>query len=105
MDIHDPVTKAVIWKMLPGVYHIPYRSVVPEKLHRTIVAGKCLSAEKKAFGAVRVMPIMMNVGESVGYAAALAKKEGKCLDELDAGILRKWLAEKYETVRQEDGHE
>lgn len=105
MDIHDPETKAVIWKVLPGVYHIPYRCIVPGKLHRTIVAGKCLSAEKEAFGAVRVMPIMMNVGESAGYAAALAKQEEKCLDELEAGSLKEWLADKYENVLREDGHE
>lgn len=104
MDIHDPETKAVVWKVLPGVYHIPYRCILPEGLHRTVAAGKCLSAEKKAFGAVRVMPIMMNVGESAGYAVALAKKQEKCLDELESGNLREWLSEKYESV-QEGSHE
>ena len=29
MDLHDPVTNTVVWKMLPGVYHIPYRSLLP----------------------------------------------------------------------------
>lgn len=95
MDIHDPVTNTVIWKVLPGVYHIPYRSLLPKGLHRTLVAGKCLSAEKEAFAAVRVMPIMMNVGESAGYAAALAKQEGRKLDELTAASLSPYLKQKY----------
>lgn len=95
MDVHDPVTNTVVWKVLPGVYHIPYRSLVPEGLHRTIVAGKCLCADNKAFGAVRVMPIMMNVGESAGYAAALAARENKKLDELTPDELRPYLDQKY----------
>ncbi len=95
MDIHDPVTNSVIWKILPGVYHIPYRSLQPVGLHRVLAAGKCLGAEKKAFAAIRVMPIMMNVGESAGYAVALALREGKKLDELAAEELTAYLKEKY----------
>lgn len=95
MDIHDPVTNTVVWKMLPGVYYIPYRSLLPEGLHRTIAAGKCLCADNRAFGAVRVMPIMMNVGESAGYAAALAARTNRNLDELPFGPLQSYLDEKY----------
>ena len=96
MDVHDPVTNTVIWKMLPGVYHIPYRSLLPKGLHRTIAAGKCLDADDQAFGAVRVQPIVMNIGESVGYAVALALKNGCSLDELKPDQLRKVLDEKYQ---------
>lgn len=95
MDIHDPVTNSVIWKMLPGMYYIPYRCLLPKGFHRTIVAGRCLSADPKAFGAIRVMPIMMNVGESAGYAAALAVRGGKNMDELAADVLQDYLKEKY----------
>lgn len=56
MDLHDPVTNTVVWKMLPGVYHIPYRSLLPLGMKRTLAAGKCLSADPKAFGAVGSCP-------------------------------------------------
>ena len=95
MDLHDPVTNTVVWKMLPGVYHIPYRSLLPLGMKRTLAAGKCLSADPKAFGAVRVMPIMMNVGESAGYAAALALRENKTLDQISSASLRSCLDQKY----------
>ena len=95
MDIHDTVTNTVIWKMLPGVYHIPYRSLLPKELHRTIVAGKCLDADDQAFGAVRVQPIVMNMGESAGYAVSLALKNDCALDELTPEQLRKLLEDKY----------
>ena len=95
MDIHGPVTNSVIWKMLPGVYHIPYRSLLPRGLHRVLAAGKCLDADDQAFGAVRVQPIVMNMGESAGYAVALALKNGCRLDELNPAELRQCLAESY----------
>lgn len=96
MDFHNPITNAVEWKVLPGVYYIPYRSLLPLGLRRTLAAGKCLCADQKAFGAVRVMPIMMNVGESAGYAVALACREAAELTQLSAEQLRQCLAEKYE---------
>ena len=96
MDIHDPVTNSVIWKILPGVYHIPYRSILPVGLHRTLTVGKCLGSEKQAFAAIRVMPIMMNVGESAGYAVALALKGDQKLDEVPAPELTACLKEKYD---------
>lgn len=95
MDVHDPVTNTVVWKMLPGVYYIPYRCLLPVGLHRTLAAGKCICADDKAFGAVRVMPIMMNVGESAGYAVALADRTHKRLDELAVYELRTYLDRKY----------
>ena len=97
MDIHDPVTKSVVWKVLPGVYHIPYRSLLPKEGSRTLVIGKSLGAEKKAMAAIRVMPIMMNVGESAGYLFALAKKNDCAMNELEAEEIRACLTKHYNT--------
>lgn len=94
MDIHDPVTKSVIWKVLPGVYHIPFKSLLPKGFKRTLAIGKCLSAEKQAFAAIRVMPIMMNVGESAGYLFAYADKNNKQMNELTSQDIRGCLDEK-----------
>lgn len=95
MDVHDQKTGTVIWKVLPGIYQIPLRCLLPEGLHRTMAAGKCLCADDGAFGAVRVMSIMMNVGESAGYAAALAKRNGYRLDQIPVEQLRRYLGKKY----------
>lgn len=95
MDIHDPVTGGVIWKALPGVYHIPYRCLLPKGLQRTLAVGKCLSAERQAFAAVRTMPTMMNLGESAGYAIALAHAQEIPLCDLDHQQLRHCLAQVY----------
>lgn len=95
MDIHDPITKSVVWKVLPGVYYIPYRSLLPKGISNTLAIGKCLSADKKAFGAIRVMPIMMNVGESAGYLFAYALKNNKQMNELENDEIKKCLDQHY----------
>lgn len=95
VDIHDPATGGVTFQVLPGVYHIPYRSLIPAGLHRTLAAGKILCCDRKAYGAVRVMPIMMNVGESAGYAAACAAQNHLDLDRIPADTLSAFLEKKY----------
>ncbi len=95
MDIHDPVTKSVVWKVLPGVYHIPFRSLLPKEGTRTLVIGKSLCAEKKAMAAIRVMPIMMNVGESAGCLFALAKQKDCGLDALSVEDISACLSRHY----------
>lgn len=95
VDIHDPKTNTVVWHMLPGVYRIPYRSLLPIGTRRILVAGKCICSEEKAFAAIRVMPIVMNIGQSAGVAIALASKAGKELSQVQPGELRRCL-QKYE---------
>lgn len=96
MDLHDPVTHSVIWKVMPGIYHIPFRSLIPKGFCRTLVIGKCLCADKKAFGAIRVMPIMINTGESAGYLFALAKEKQIAVNALSNDAIAGYLKEQYE---------
>lgn len=94
VDIHDPAADTVVWRMLPGVYSIPWRSLVPRQSRRAIVAGKTLSADEKAFAAVRVIPIAMNVGEAAGYAAAYAHSMGVPFTDVDGEALHGFLRSK-----------
>ncbi|WP_312337677.1 FAD-dependent oxidoreductase [Anaerospora hongkongensis] len=88
IDIHDHKVDGVVWQEIQGVYKIPFASMVPVKSKRLIVAGKCISADREAFGAIRVIPIVMCIGEAAGYAAALAIKSNKNIDEIDVLVLR-----------------
>ena len=72
-------------------YGIPYRSLVPVKIDNLLLAGRCLSADSTAAGAVSVMPPCMGMGQAAGVAAALSIKSGKTVRELDVNLLRKEL--------------
>lgn len=52
-------------------YRIPYQSLLPKGLLNVATAGRGLSAEAAAFGAVRVMPSAMATGHAAGIAAAM----------------------------------
>jgi len=80
IDIHSPNgnggTMTPEAFVCANVYQIPYRSLVPEKLDRLLVAGRCVSASHEALGAIRVMPPAFAMGQAAGTAAALAVAEG-----------------------------
>lgn len=69
-------------------YGVPYRCLVPLELDNLLVAGRCLSANSDAAGAVRVMPPVMAMGHAAGVAAALCLKGGALPRELDTDALR-----------------
>ena len=52
---------------------IPYRALLPQGVDNLLVPV-CLSATHVAWGAVRLEPVFMHVGEAAGVAAALAVK-------------------------------
>ena len=79
---------------MPGLYEIPYRSIVPKGAGRILAAGRGISASEEAFAAIRVMPIVMNVGEAAGYAASLIVKKGCLATELDGKELKQYLKQK-----------
>lgn len=72
-------------------YGVPYRSLLPKGVEQMLLAGRCLSADSTAAGAVRVMPPCMAMGQAAGTAAALAVKDGCTVRQLDAQKLRQVL--------------
>ncbi|MGI6216964.1 MAG: FAD-dependent oxidoreductase [Coriobacteriales bacterium] len=55
---------------------IPLRSLIARDVDNLFVAGRCLSADWHAVGAVRVVATSMTMGQAAGNAAALCLKEG-----------------------------
>lgn len=69
-------------------YGIPYGCLVPENRSNLLVAGRCVSAESEAAGAIRVMPPCMGMGQAAGIAAAVALADNKDVREVDVQKLR-----------------
>lgn len=75
----------------PTFYQIPYRSLLPTKHQNVLIAGRMIDAEEGAFGAVRVMVNLNQIGEAAGVAAFLSLDSGKKATEIDVKKLRQLL--------------
>lgn len=75
VDIHLP--EGVSYTAHDGEnYYIPLSCLLSRDIDNLLAAGKCLSADKYAHAAVRVMPPCMAMGEAAGITAALASRMG-----------------------------
>lgn len=72
-------------------YGIPYRSLVPQKVEQLLVAGRCISADSTAAGAIRVMPPCMGMGQAAGTAAALSIQNKCIVRNCDTDLIRSTL--------------
>lgn len=69
---------------------IPYRCLLPQGVDNLLVPV-CLSATHVAWGAVRLEPVWMQIGEAAGFAAALSKKHQTTPGKLDPDLLVRTL--------------
>lgn len=72
-------------------YTIPYRSLIPEKIHGLLLAGRNISGTHLAHSNYRVMPICVAMGEGAGVAAALAVRQGVDVRDVDVAEIQKYL--------------
>ena len=63
-------------------YGIPYRCLVPQKLHNVFVGGRCISTDKQMQASIRVMPCCFITGQAAGVAAALCVEKGQTNREI-----------------------
>lgn len=77
----------------PRYWQIPYRALVPMEYDNLLVCARGLSADRTAFGAIRVMVHLNQTGEAAGVAAALCVSEKVSNKKLDTDLLRRKMAE------------
>ncbi len=83
---YKPVTNS-----LP--YAIPYRVLVHRDFDNLWTAGKTVSADRLALGAIRVMPPAIAMGQAAGIAGALAITHSKVAKEVHYEELRRQILE------------
>ncbi len=95
IDIHSPTGEGTtIMGPPPGSsYDIPYRCLVPKNVENLLVAGRCISTTHEAQAAIRVIPIVVAIGQAAGTAAALSAKLNIPPRRLDVSLLQKTLRE------------
>ena len=90
IDIHNPQGKGTrLLRLPPGEwYEIPLRCLLPQRVDRLAVAGRCISGTHEAHSSYRVMPIAMATGQAAGVCAALAARAGKAVRDVPAADVR-----------------
>ena len=94
VDVHGrfgPTSNEYITIPEGKYYGIPYGTLVPINRSNLLVAGRCVSAESEAAGAIRVMPPCMGMGEAAGVAAAIAVHDNVDVRNLNVEKLRNKL--------------
>ncbi len=57
-------------------YEIPYRCLTPVGLDNLLMAARSVSADAMVHASLRIMPVVMNIGEAAGTAAAMSLPSG-----------------------------
>ena len=93
IDVHDPKTGKFKFKEPEGdFYQIPLSTMVSEKAPNVVLAGRMISADRGAFGGIRVMVNLNQVGEAAGVTASLAASGAISVPQVDADAVRKGLS-------------
>jgi hypothetical protein len=77
----------------PTFYQIPYRCLYHPTRPNLLFAGRMISTDRGAFGAVRVMVNLNQSGEAAGTAAVLACRQDIPVSQVNPAELRKSLAD------------
>ncbi len=72
---------------------LPYRSLLPQNTKNLLLAGRCLSADRKTQGQLRIMGYCFMMGEAAGLAAAQAIETNRLPGEIDVCRLQADLRE------------
>jgi hypothetical protein len=101
IDIHNPTGTGTILQRLPAgeAYDIPLRCLLPQRVERLIVAGRCISGSHEAHSSYRVMPIAMATGQAAGVCAALAARAGKTPRDIPAEHVQQELKRQGANLR------
>ena len=62
---------------------IPYGALLPKKVENLLAAGRHISADQLAIGAVQLIPQCCQTGQACGVAAAVAVKDGSTAHTVD----------------------
>ncbi|MBU8544570.1 MULTISPECIES: FAD-dependent oxidoreductase [Roseomonadaceae] len=90
MDIHPAKGAGLHFEGFGAdhAYAIPLRALLPRGFDNVLVAGRGISASHKAHAAIRVMPIVMAIGQAAGIAAAMAARGNAAPAEIDVASLQ-----------------
>lgn len=91
IDMHSARGTGQTLVKLRQAAYVPYRALVAPGFHNLIVAGRCISADRKALASLRVQASCMGIGQAAGVAAAQSLREGVAVQDIDTSALNSRL--------------
>ena len=67
---------------------LPYRSLLADRTENLLLAGRCVSADRKTQGQLRIMGYCFMMGQASGTAAAVSVRSGELPGEIDMHTLQ-----------------
>lgn len=87
IDMHASKGSGQVLIKLSQAAYVPFRAMIADGFPNLIVAGRCISADRKALASLRVQASCMGIGQAAGVAAAQSLKQGKAVQDLDISAL------------------
>jgi succinate dehydrogenase/fumarate reductase flavoprotein subunit len=87
----DTIATTGHWTKYGAVYHIPYRSLLPQRTPNLLVAGRCISVDHRVHHATKEIPPAFATGEAAGIAATHALRASSRVQDVDVGAARQSL--------------
>jgi hypothetical protein len=94
IDLHDNMKRghlSIPLESSNGFYDVPYGCLLPKDIEGLLVAGKCISTDHEAWGAMRIQANCLMTGQVAGTAAAFAIKHRVMPRELNIEGLQEHL--------------
>lgn len=84
-------------------FGISYRAMIPKKAECTnLITPTCLSSSYVAYGAIRIAPTFMMLGQSAGSAAVLATNKHIAVQDVKYNDLKKALSRNRQVLELPD---
>jgi hypothetical protein len=87
----DTIATTGHWTKYGAIYHIPYRSLLPQRASNLLVAGRCISVDHRVHHATKEIPPAMATGEAAGIAASHALRATSSVQDVEIAALQKAL--------------
>jgi hypothetical protein len=91
IDIHSGTGEGIDLTVVEKPFGIPYGCLVPRDVDGLLLSGRTISMDSTVFASARVMGTCLAIGEAAGTAAALARRHGIAVRDVDVAELRSVL--------------
>ncbi len=87
IDMHASKGSGQVLIKLKQAAYVPFRAMIASDYPNLIVAGRCISADRKALASLRVQASCMGIGQAAGVAAAQTLRTGVDVQNADIELL------------------